>query len=104
MHFGAQRDPKRKCLGNHFEAISRLVVKVRMKLPFGQEHRFRGFRTPKKRWISALFSEGVRGSFGALFSHAFYGFGCPPGSKKEPILELASALFAVLDFDAFRGV
>ena len=45
-----------------FEAISRLVAKVRMKLLFRREHRFCGFRVPKKRWISALFLEGVRGS------------------------------------------
>ena len=34
-----------------------------------------------KRWISTLFSEGVRGSSGITF-HAFDDFGCPPGLEK----------------------
>ena len=34
MHFGAQRELERRSPGNHFDAISRLVAKVRMKLPF----------------------------------------------------------------------
>ena len=37
------------------------------------------------------------------FSDVFIDFGCPPGSEKEATLELASAFFAVLDFNAFRG-
>ena len=102
-HFGAERVPKRRFSGSLFGAIPRLVAKERMKLPCGRQHRFRGFRTPKKRQISPLFPEGVRGSSGAPFSHAFYDFGCPPGSKKEPILELASVFFSVRDFAAFRG-
>ena len=40
--FSDQRGPKRRFLGSHFEAISRLVVKVRMKLPCKREHRFQG--------------------------------------------------------------
>ena len=91
-------------LGRLFGAISRLAAKVRMKLPCGRQHCFRGSRAPKKRTISPLFPEGVRGSSGAPFSYAFTDFGCPPGCKKETILELASAFFAVLDFAAFRGV
>ena len=90
MHFGAQRVPKIRFLGFHFNAIPRLVAKMRMKLPCGHQHRFRGFRAPKKRQISPLFPEGVQGSSGMAFSHAFIDFGCPPGSEKEPTLELAS--------------
>ncbi len=81
--------------------ISRLVPKVRMKLPCGRQHRFGGFRAPKKRQISSLFPEGVRGSSGMAFSHVFYDFGCPPGFEKEATLELASAFFAVRNFDDF---
>ena len=103
-HFGAKSVPKRRFLGNLFGAISRLVPKVRMKLTCGRQHRFRGFRVPKKRQISPLFPEGVRESSGAPFSHAFYDFGCPPGSKKKTILELASVFFAVRNFDAFRAL
>ena len=88
-HFGAKRVPKSTFLGSLFGAIPRLVAKVRMKLPCRRQHRCRGFREPKKRQISPLFPGGVRGSSGPPFSHAFYDFGCPPGSKKEPILELA---------------
>ena len=91
-------------MGSLSEAISRLVAKVRMKLPFKRQHRFRCFRAPKKRKISTLFSEGVRGSSGATFSYAFDDFGCPRVLRKEAILELASAFFVVLDFDAFRRV
>ena len=36
------------------------------------------------------------------FSDAFDDFGWPPGFKKDAMLELASAFFAVLDFDDFR--
>jgi hypothetical protein len=90
-------------LGSLFGAISRLVAKVRMKLPCRRQHRFRGFRAPKKRQISPLFPEGVRGSSGMAFSHAFIDFGWPPGSEKEAILELASAFFAVRNFDDFRS-
>ena len=79
-----------------------LVAKVRMKLPCRRQRRFRGFRAPKKRQISPLFPEGVRGSSGIAFSHAFIDFGCPPGSGKEPTLELASAFFAVRNFDDFQ--
>ena len=50
-----------------------------------------GFRPPKKRQISPLFPEGVRGSSGMAFSHAFIDFGCPPGLEKETTLEFASA-------------
>ena len=90
-------------MGSLFGAISRLVAKVRMKLPCRRQHRFRGFRAPKKRQISPLFPEGVRESSGAPFSHTFNDFGCPPGSKKEPILELATAFFEVREFDDFRA-
>ena len=38
-----------------------------------------------------------------MFSYAFNDFGCPPGYKKETILDLASAFFAVRNFDDFRG-
>ena len=100
-HFGAQRVPKRRFLGSLSGAIPRLVAKVRMKLPCGCQHRFRGFRAPKKRQISSLFLEGVQGSSRAPFSHTFNDFGCPPGCKKESILELASAFFAVRNFDDF---
>ena len=91
-------------MGSFFGAIPRSVAKVRMKLPSRRQHRFGGFRPPKKRQISPLFPEGVRGSSGAPFSHAFTDFGCPPGCKKDAILELASGFFEVRDFDAFRGV
>ena len=37
------------------------------------------------------------------FSYAFIDFGCPPGSEKEAILELASGFFAVRNFDDFRS-
>ena len=37
------------------------------------------------------------------FSDAFNDFGCPPGLKKEAILELASAFFDVRDFNNFRS-
>ena len=96
--------PKRKFLGSLFGAIPRLVAKVRMKLPSRWQHRFGGFRAPKKQRISTLFWEGIRGSSRIAFFQAFDDFECPPGCKKETILELASAFFAVLDFDAFRGV
>ena len=88
-------------MGSLFGAISRLVAKVRMKLPCGRQHRFRGFRAPTKRQISPLFPEGVRGSSGVEFSNAFNDFGCPPGSEKEATLELASGFFAVRNFDDF---
>ena len=58
-HFGAGRVPKRRFLGSFFGAISRLAANVRMKLPCRRQHRFRGFRVPKKRQISPLFPEGV---------------------------------------------
>ena len=96
--------PKRRFLGSLFGAISRLVAKVRMKLPCRRQHRFRGFRAPKKRQISPLFPEGVRGSSGAPFPRAFDDFACPPGCKKELILELVSAFFAVRNFDDFRAL
>ena len=102
-HFGSERVPKRRFLGSLFGAIPRLVAKVRIRLPCGRQHRFGGFRAPKKRQIPPLFPEGFRGSSGAPFSHTFYDFGCPPGSKKELILELASAFFEVRDFDDFRA-
>ena len=69
------------------------MAKVRMKLPCGRQHRFRGFREPNKRQISPLFPERVRESSGAPFSHAFYDLGCSPGSNKEPILKLATIFF-----------
>ena len=94
-HFGAERVPKRRFLGSLFGAIPRLVAKVRMKLPCRRQHRFRGFRAPKKRQISPLFPEGVRGSSGVAFSDAFDGFGYPPGSEKEATLEVASVFFEV---------
>ena len=100
-HFGVERVSKRRFLGSLFGAISRLVAKVRMKLPCRRQHRFRAFRAPKKRQISSLFPEGVRGSSGAPFSHAFYDFGYPPGSKKKLILEFASAFFVLRIFAAF---
>ena len=84
MHLDAERVSKRRFLGSLFEAISSLVAKVRMKLPQRRQHRFRGFRAPKQRWISTLFSEGVRGSSGVAFFYAFDDFGCPPGFKREP--------------------
>ena len=93
--------PKRRFLGSFFFAISRLVAKVRMKLPCIRQYRFRGFRASKKRQISPLFLEGVRGSSGITFSHVFFDFGCPPGSEKEATLELASAFFVVGNFDDF---
>ena len=86
-----------------FRTISRLVANVRMKLPCGRQHRFRGFREPKKRQISSLFPEGVRESSGMAFSHAFDDFGCPPGFKKDAILKLASVSFAVPNFHDFRA-
>ena len=88
----------KKVFGNLFGWISRSVAKVRMKLPCRRQHRFRGFRAPKKRQISPLFPEGVRGSSGMAF---FIDFGCPPGSEKEATLELASAFFAVQNFHDF---
>ena len=88
-------------MGSLFGAIPRLVAKVRMKLPWGRQHRFLGFRAPKKRQISPLFPEGVRGSSGMAFSYAFIDFGCLPGSEKEATLELASVFFAVRNFDDF---
>ena len=103
-HFGAERVPKRRFLGSLFGGISMIVAKVRMKLPCRRQHRFRGFRAPKKRQISPLFPEGVRGSSGAPFSYTFNDFGCPPGCKKEFILELTSAFFAVRFCDAFRAL
>ena len=90
MHFGAQRKPKNSSLWSHVEAISSLVAKVRMKLLCKRQHCFRGFRASEKRWISPLFSEGVRGSSGMACFDAFDDFGFPPGFKKEAILELAS--------------
>ena len=93
--------PKKVVFGNLFGAIPRLVAKVRMKLLCRRQQCFRGLRAPKKRQISPLFPEGVRASSGAPFSHAFCDFGCPPGCKKETILELASAFFEVREFDAF---
>ncbi len=94
MYFGAERVPKRRFLGSLFGGISRLVAKVKMKLPFGQ-HRFGGIRAPKKRRIPTLFSEGIRGSSRIVFSYAFDNVVCPPGCKKEIILELVSAFFEV---------
>ena len=38
------------------------------------------------------------------FSDAFDDFGCPPGIKKESILEFASAFFEVRDFDDFLSL
>ncbi len=93
--------PKKSFLGSLFGAISRLVAKVRMKLPCRRQHRFRGFRAPKKRQISPLFPEGVRGSSGMAFSRAFIDSGCPPGSEKDATLEFVTAFFAVRNFDDF---
>ena len=95
MYLGAERVPKRRFLGSFFGAIPRLVAKVRMKLPFRRQHRFRGFRASKKREISPLFMEGVRESSGAPFSYTFNDFGCPPVLEKKPILELASVFLEV---------
>ena len=91
-------------LGSLFRAIPRSVAKVRMKLPCRRQHRLRGFRASKKRWISTLFSEGVRGSSGIAFFFAFDDFGCLLGTKMESILELASALFEPRNFDDFLSV
>ena len=91
-------------VGCMFEGISRLVAKVRMKLPYRRQHRFGGFRAPKKRKnIGAIFGGGPR-ELGIAFCFAFDDFGCPPGSKKESMLELASVFFEVRYFNDFRAL
>ena len=77
---------------------------MRMKLLCRRQHRFQGFRPPKKRQISPLFPEGVRERFGAPFSYTFNDFGWPPRCKKEATSELATAFFAVRNFDDFRAL
>ena len=80
-----------------FGGISRLVAKVRMKLPRGRQHRFRGFRLPKQRQISWKGSEGARGwRFLTLLSI----LGARRGSKGSR-LKLANAFFGVRDFNDF---
>ena len=101
------KDAQKEVFGEPFRSdfeLSGESENERMKPPCAREHCFRGFRPSKKRWISTLFSEGVRGSSGVAFLYAFNDFGCPPGFKKETILELASAFIALRDSDDFRGV
>ena len=91
-NFGAERVAKRRFPESLFGGISRSVAKVRIKLPFGRQHRFRGFRAPKKRKISTLFSEEVRGSSGIAVFRAFDVFGCR-SSKSAPFFADSAVFF-----------
>ena len=104
MHFGAQREPKRRFPGSHFEANSRLVAKVKMKLPFEQEHHFQGSRASKKRWMSTQFLEGVLRSSRITFCNVFEDFGCPLGIQMDCILEIMSTFFDDQNFNDFGGL
>ncbi len=83
-HFGAERVPKRRFLGSLFGAIPRLVAKVRMKLPCRRQHRFRGFRAPKKRQISPLFPEGFAGAPERRFLALLSILGARRGARRRP--------------------
>ena len=84
MHFGGQRVPKRSFLGSLFNAIPRLVAKVRMKLPCGRQHRFRGFRTLKSERFLRYFRKGSEGAPERRFLTLFTILGARRGPRRSP--------------------
>ena len=83
-HFGAERMPERRFFGGLFGAIPRLVAKVRMKLPCRRQHRFRGFRPPKKRQIFRYFLKGSEGARGWSFLTLLSILGARRDPKRKP--------------------
>ena len=53
--------------------------------------------------FDAIFGRGPR-ELGTGIVHDLYDFGCPPGIKKESILETASVFFELQNSSDFRAV
>ena len=101
------KGPQKEVFGEPFRSDFKVTSESENEVPVrtvAREHRFHCFRASKKRWISSLCLEGVRRSSGVAFFDAFDDFGCPPGIKMEPVLELASAFVEVPNFDDFRAL
>ena len=96
-HFGVQRDPNRRFSGNHFEAISRVVAKVRMSALVLRGALFLRFWGAKKaNQHRRYFRKGFEVAWEWHFSTLLTILGVRRGSKRSPFWS-SRALFLMCE-------